>query len=215
VTEKLKQIAEAVDAETFKAVEDSVWKETVEELKTRGTELLEIHRDMYIAALEEGRTRKAEDAMTAHLEQKKVMTQERMQRLSLFRVQRYYEKINAAKAALLKWSYEGKTAASGGETTGAAVLPDNWAFVMPVKVGDQVEADLGGAFFPATISKVLPGGNAFDVQFFDGDQESGMDRSLIKLLKPPDLSGGDDGVDTSNMTPKQLKRWKKAQKKKK
>ena len=82
-------------------------------------------------------------------------------------------------------------------------------------MGDQVEADLGGAFFPATVTKVLPGGNGYDVQFFDGDQESGMDRSMLKLMTPPDLSGSDDDVDTSQMTPKQLKRWKKAQQKKK
>jgi hypothetical protein len=78
---------------------------------------------------------------------------------------------------------------------------------LQVKVGDAVEADLGGAFFPATVTKILPG-NKFDVQFFDGDQENGLDRSMIKLLKPP--NHGND--DTSNMTPKQLKRWKKAQK---
>ena len=214
VTDRLKEVSKAVDPDTFEAVEDSVWRETVEELKSKGNEILEIHRDMYLAALEEGRTRKAEDAMTAHLGNKKrVMTPERMQRLSLFRVQKFYEKINAVKAALLQWSYEGKSTSSGSS---APALPDNWAFVMPIKVGDQVEADLGGAFFPATVTKVLPGGNGYDVQFFDGDQESGMDRSMLKLMTPPDLSGGsDDDVDTSQMTPKQLKRWKKAQKKQK
>ncbi len=210
VTARLKELSKAVDSETFEAVEDSVWKETVEELKSKGNELLEIHRDMYLAALEEGRVRKAEEAMTAHLENKKrVMTPERMQRLSLFRVQKFYDKINAVKVALLQWSYEGKSSSSG-----ATALPDNWAFTLPVKVGDQVEADLGGAFFPATVTKVLPGGK-YDVQFFDGDQEPGMDRSMLKLMTPPDLSGSNDDVDTSNMTPKQLKRWKKAQQKKK
>jgi hypothetical protein len=218
ITARLKELSEAVDPETFRAVEDSVWKETVEELKSKGNEMLEIHRDMYLAAIEEGRTRKAEDAMTAHLgNQRRAMTPERMQRLSLFRVQKFYEKINAIKAALLQWSYDGKTeAASPGSSVPA--LPDNWAFVLPVSVGDQIEADLGGAFFPATVARVLPGGNGYDVQFFDGDKESGMDRSMLKLLVPPDMSGGGDGgddVDTSQMTPKQLKRWKKAQKKKK
>ena len=211
VTARLKELSKAVDPETFQAVEDSVWRETVEELKSKGNELLEIHRDMYLAALEEGITRKTEDAMTAHLGNKKrVMTPERMQRLSLFRVQKYYEKINASKAALLQWSYEGKSTSSSS----APALPDNWAFTLPVKVGDQVEADLGGAFFSATVTRVLPG-NKYDVQFFDGDQESGMDRSMLKLMVPPDMSGSDDDVDTSQMTPKQLKRWKKAQKKKK
>lgn len=112
-----------------------------------------------------------------------------------------------AKADLMEWSYVGKP--SSETSTGG--LPENWAFTMPIKVGDQVEADLGGAFFPATVTKVA--GNAYDVNFFDGDQESGLDRSMLKLLAPPNLA--EDDVDTSNMTPKQLKRWKKQQQKKK
>jgi len=221
ITARLKELSVLVDPETFKAVENSVWRETVEELKSKGTELLEIHRDMYLAAIEEGRTRKAEDAMTAHLgNQRRVMTPERMQRLSLFRVQTYYEQINAVKAALLHWSYDGKSSdVAGTSGSKAPSLPDNWAFVLPVKMGDQVEADLGGAFFPATVTRVVPGRNGYDVQFFDGDRETGMDRSMLKLLAPPDMSEGsgsdDDDDETANMTPKQLKRWKKAQKKKK
>ena len=81
---------------------------------------------------------------------------------------------------------------------------------MPVKVGDQVKADLGGAFFPATVTRAA--GNTYDVKFFDGDMESGLSRDMLKLLKPPNLV--DEDVDTSNMTPKQLKRWKKKQEKK-
>ena len=89
VTDELIRISKEVDAETFSQVEESVWKETVERVKQQGLELLETHRDMYLAAIEEGRTREAEDAMTAHLDRKKkAMTPERMQRLSLFRVQR-------------------------------------------------------------------------------------------------------------------------------
>jgi hypothetical protein len=67
--------------------------------------------------------------------------------------------------------------------------------------------------FPATVKKVTNG--KYDVQFFDGDEEVGLDRSMIKLLKPPSLASDDDDdgdVNTSNMTPKQLKRWKQKQK---
>jgi hypothetical protein len=206
VTEKLMRIAKEVDAETFSQVNQSVWKETVKTLKKQGVELFDIHRDMYIAAMEEGRNREAEDAMTAHLDQpkRKALTPERMQRLSLFRVQRYYESINKCKSDLVEWSYAGKPSASSKASTG---LSENWAFTMPIKVGDQVEADLGGAFFPATVSRVV--GNTYDVKFFDGDQESGLDRSMLKLLAPPNLA--EAAVDTSKMTPKQLKRWKKQQ----
>jgi hypothetical protein len=72
-----------------------------------------------------------------------------------------------------------------------------------------VEADLGGAFFPATVTRVA--GNSYDVKFFDDDQESGLERSMLKLMRPPSL--GTDESDTSNMTPKQLKRLKKEQEK--
>jgi hypothetical protein len=238
ITTELKRIAHAVDEDTFNSVEESIWKETIEKLKQEGQEYLDIHRDMYIAAIEEGRTRKAEKAMTAHIDdkqrKKKVqLTPDQIQRLSLFRVQKYYEKIKTVKTDLLKWSYEGASSSSSATTAtagaGAAsdkktapqALPDNWAYVMPIKVNDEVEADLGGAFFPATITKVLTNG-LYDVKFFDGDVEDGMERNLIKLLKPPsadttgngDNDGDNDGIDTSNMTPKQLKRWKKAQQKK-
>jgi len=219
VTQELKQISLAVDPVTYSKVDESVWKETVSQLREHGRELMDIHRDMYLAALEEGRTREVEDAMTAHLDTKrKTLSPERMQRLSLFRVQRYFEKISATKDKLVEWSYSGKSAgnsdsdSSGG---GGGGLPERWAFTMPVKVGDQVEADLGGAFFPAIVTKVLVG-DKYDVKFFDGDQETGLARSLIKLLRPPNLAteGEEEGVDTSHMTPKQLKRWKKEQEKK-
>merc|ERR1712161_1897 len=173
---------------------------------------------MYLAAMEEERTRIFEQAISAAAastpgpgssdgstttttkKKKKKLTPEQVQRLSLFRVKKYYEKIDHAKAKK------------------AGALPENWAFVMPLKVGDEVDADLGGAFFPATITRVLPGTvGLYDLTFFDGDQEKGMERKLIKLLKPPavDNDNADDQVDTSTMTPKQLKRWKKAQQKKK
>ena len=215
VTEELKRISLAVDPDTFSKVDESIWKETVSRLRDHGMELLEIHRDMYLAAMEEGRMRVAEDAMTAHLNTKRrTLSPERMQRLSLFRVQRYYEKISATKDKLVEWSYSGKPADGtnddGSRGAGGAALPQNWSFTLPVKVGDQVEADLGGAFFPAIVTKVLD--DKYDVKFFDGDQETGLERRLIKLLRPPNLAG--EEVDTSHMTPKQLKRWTKEQEKK-
>jgi hypothetical protein len=225
VTAELIRIAQQVDPETAAAVDASIWKETVQRVRQQGMELLDIHRDMYLAALEEGRLREAEGAMTAHLDKtttttRKTMSPQRLQRLSLFRVQRYYEKINSAKAALVEWSYSGRpaaaTAASASSLT-AAVLPENWALTLPVKVGDQVEADLGGALFPATVTRVGAAGTTFDVQFFDGDKETGLERSMLKLMVPPKSAGDDDDkekVDTSSMTPKQLKRWKKEQEKK-
>lgn len=214
VTAELMRISKNVDEETFSLVSENIWRETVERVRQQGMELLEIHRDMYLAAMEEGRARETEDAMTAHLDisKRKAMSPERMQRLSLFRVERYFEKITKSKAALVEWSYSGRSESSdnASESSSKAVLPENWAYTMPLKVGDQIEADLGGAFFPATVTKVV--GNKYDVLFFDGDRESGLEREMIKLLAPPNLT--EDDEDTSNMTPKQLKRLKKKQEKK-
>ena len=212
VVDELKRISKLVDEDTFEKVEDSIWRDTVERLCEQGVDLYETHRDMYLAALEEGETRKAEEAITAHLESetKRVMSPERVQRLSLFRVKRYYDSINKSKQDLLEWSYAGVKSVSGeqgGQSAGA--LPSDWAFSMPVKVGDQVEADLGGAFFPATV--VRASGGTFDVNFFDGDRETNLDRSQIKLLTPPAVDSGDE---PANMTPKELKRWRKQQQKK-
>ena len=208
ISEELMRISKDVDEETYSKVDPSVWKETVEKLREQGMELYDIHRDMYLTAIDEGRIREAEDELAASLgnSKPKTMTQERMQRLSVFRVQKHYEKVNQCKASLVEWSYEGQ----GSKSEGSEGLPENWAFTMPIKIGDQVEADLGGAFFPATVTRVA--GSKYDVRYFDGDQDTGLDRSMIKLLAPPNL--GDDDVDTSNMTPKQLKRWKKQQAKK-
>lgn len=209
---ELERISRDVDAETASAVGSHVWKETIARLRQQGKELYEIHRDMYLAAIKEGVARAAEDEMTAHLGQeakRTVMTPERMQRLSLFRVKKYYEQIEATKNSLREWSYLGKPSASATNdlVSDRAVLPENWAYTLPVNVGDQVEADLGGALFDATVIRVASG--KYDVQFFDGDKEQGLDRSMLKLKTPPPM--GEDAVDITIMTPKQLKRWKKQQ----
>jgi hypothetical protein len=207
---ELERISRAVDDETASAIDASVWRETAARFRQEGIELVEIHRDMYLAAIEEGQKRDADEAMTAHLEQpaRRVMTPERTQRLSIFRVKRYFDKINDSMKALNDWSYEGKPSAAAGDKA-LQPLVENWAFTLPLKVGDQVEADLGGAFFPATVTRASEG--TYDVQYFDGDSEPGMDRSMIKLLSPPAFAS--DNQDTSNMTAKQLKRWKKEQEK--
>mmetsp|Transcript_31397 Transcript_31397/g.75949 ORF Transcript_31397/g.75949 Transcript_31397/m.75949 type:complete len:812 (+) Transcript_31397:223-2658(+) len=237
VTAELKRVSKLVDEESFSQVPDEVWMETIERLKQHGKELLDIHRDMYLAALDEGRQRILDDKMTAHLRndddddssggrrrKRKPMTPERMQRLSLFRVQRYYEKVDRVKNELLTWSYEGQPASTvgastdggggGGGSSSPQAIPADWAFTMPVSVGDQVEADLGGAFFPATVVSVDPSGSSYNVQFFDGDRET-LDRSSIKLLKPPKITSSSvDDIDTTDLTPKQIKRLKKQQQKK-
>lgn len=216
---ELERISHAVDAETASRVDSAVWRETVERVRQQGMELLEIHRDMYLAAIEEGRTREAEDAMTAHVkttQRRPTLSPERMQRLSLFRVKRYYDQINESKQKLDAWSLAKAPAATIDENAAAALAAD-WAFSMPVKVGDEVEAELGGAFFPATVTRASsssPGGGTYDVAFFDGDRETGLDRSQIKLLSPPKPAAvSAEDADAFPMTAKQRKRWQKQQEK--
>jgi hypothetical protein len=144
---RVEEISREVDFETASQVDSQVWKDTAARVRQEGMELLEIHRDMFVAAIEEGRVREAEDVIrtAAHLDGPKKMTPERMERLSCFRVKKYFDKINDSMKAMLDWSKAGVALPSNSEGGGA--LPEDWAFTHAVNVGDTVEADLGGAFF--------------------------------------------------------------------
>ena len=220
IAANLERISRQVDEATASAVPASVWKETVVRLRQQGMELYDIHRDMYLAAIEEGRIRKTELEMTAHLvgealERARGMTPEKMQRLSLFRVRDYYEKINASKEALVNWSKSGTSVGGDGAANASSGLPANWEYTVPLQVGDEVEADLGGAMFPARVTAVT--GNTYSVEYFDGDKDTGLERSMVKLLKPPAATSDEDELDigdTTGLTPKEIKKLrKKAQKK--
>jgi hypothetical protein len=198
MAKELERISRAVDVETASAVDASVWRETAARFRQEGMELLEVHRAMYLAAIEEGQKRDAEVAKTGHLDQPapRVLTPERIQRLSIFRVMRYFSELNDSITSLNAWSYEGKPSAAARDKA-LQPLPENWAFTLPLAVGDQVEANQIGAFFPATITRASEG--TYDVKYFDGDSETGMDRSMIMLLSPP--ASASDDKDTLNMTP--------------
>jgi len=221
VATELQRLSHLVDSETAaaaEAVDSNIWKLTTDHARSHGRDVFDVHRDMYLAAIEEGEIRIAEEKMSAHLnsDSASTLTPERMQRLSLFRVKKFYDQINDVNEGFLKWSHE--TLASEHQTSPDSSkadneLPDKWQFTMPLKVGDSVEADLGGAFFPATVTKVA--GNRYDVQFFDGDKSDGLDRDMIKLLTPPKQETGSlfDGIDTSTLTKKELKKLRKKQEK--
>ena len=62
------------------------------------------------------------------------------------------------------------------------VLPDNWAFAMLVKMGGRSQPIWVGAFFPSTVTKVyILFSIQYNVQFVDGDQESGMEWNGTRL----------------------------------
>jgi len=191
--------------------------EALKRIHSYGSSILDIHRDMYVAAVEEGRLRKAEAAMTAHMSSTSIsskvkMSPERVQRLSLFRVRPFFEKINEAKTELEHWCVSGGAPASStfGSSDELPPLDPNWQYTAQLAVGDECEADLGGAFFAAKISQII--GNKYNVVFFDGDRADGLERSQIKLSKPP--TPVNDEIDTTGLTKKEIKRLMKKMDKK-
>ena len=195
VTEELKRRSLALDTNTYEQVPDATWMETIKKIKSLGVALFDVHREMYLAATEEGNERESEETMTAHLTgealvRARAMTPEKMQRLSLFRVQKFNGEIQSLKDSFIDWSLENLLSCNDELKT---ALSDDWAFTMPLNTGDEVEADLGGAFFPATVTKVL--GSQYDVKFFDGDVMNGLSRDMIKLLSPKSLSTNSEPGD--------------------
>lgn len=220
IVNRLEKLCAMVDDDSSAAaISPESLQETLEQIHSYGSSILDIHRDMYLAAVEEGRLRKTEAAMTAHIKGASTkMTPERMQRLSLFRVRPYFEQIDNAKKELDLWCHSGGNAASSfdpsskeSSSSSTTTLDPNWQFTAPLKVGDEVEGDLGGAFFPAKVSRVA--GNVYDVVFFDGDRADGLERDQIKLMTPP--AAEDDEIDTTGLTKKEIKRLKKKMNKKK
>uniref|UniRef100_A0A6U5M4H6 Bifunctional lysine-specific demethylase and histidyl-hydroxylase n=1 Tax=Corethron hystrix TaxID=216773 RepID=A0A6U5M4H6_9STRA len=212
VAERLAELSTQVDSNSAQMVPESTWMEAVNVVRTQGKELLEVHRDMYLAAIEEGEVRASERDMTDHIRDGDAlprMTQEQMGRLSLFRVPTFYDKIDQIKKVLSEWCSAGYLIQSGGDNS--MDLPEDWATSLPLKVGDEVEAYLGGAYFDATVTSIK--GTLYDVMYFDGDVGKELARAEIRLLKPPPKDGGSiiNGVDTSKMTKKELKKWKKKQ----
>jgi len=211
------KVNEATDDNT-ELSSDSL-QEALEQIHSYGLSILDIHRDMYLAAVEEGRLRKAEAAMTAHMKDSSsktvMMTPEKMQRLSLFRVRPFFEQIDAKKKELEQWCLSGSVASDSSSTAGTSgqaqtQLDPDWMFTAPLKVGDQVEADLGGAFFEAKIAQIV--GDSYNVVFFDGDKDT-LARNQIKLLTPP--SADSDEIDTTGLTKKEIKKLRKKMEKKK
>ena len=216
VAQQLARGCNMVDEATGQSAElsEASYVEALEQIHSYGSAILDIHRDMYLAAVEEGRLRKAEAAMTAHLRPKDdgqvIMSPERMQRLSLFRVRPFFEQIDSLKKDLNNWCLSGESISQ--ENSSSSQLDPNWQFTSPLKVGDEVEADLGGAFFAGKIAHVT--GSTYNVVFFDGDREDGLERDQIKLLNPP-TAADDDEFDTTGMTPKEIKKMRKKMEKKK
>jgi hypothetical protein len=193
-------------------------REALQQIHSYASSILEIHRDMYHAAVDEGRLRKAEAAMTAHIINDRSspssakMTPERIQRLSLFRVKQYFQQIDMVKKELDLWCTSGSTSTSNtSDLSGReSALDPNWQICTPLEVGDVCEAELGGAYFAAKVTKIV--GDKYNVEFFDGDRFDGLERHQIKLYQPPSLDKSN--IDTGGLTKKEIKRLQKKMEKK-
>ena len=194
ITSQLEVVSQEVDVSTYEQIPKEIWKETVLRVRQEGLELLDVHRDMYLAAMKEGSIRRSSP-----------LTEIPPHRLSIFRVEPFYKQVDVIKQQLLAWATSSSSSSSSG-------LPDDWAITVPLSVGDQVEADLGGAYFPASITSVNPN-NTYKVTFFDGDVEI-LPRDMIHLLTPPKLSQTSEDEPPPGLTPKEIKRWRKKMEKK-
>jgi len=221
VTEQVKRLSQQIDSATYDAVEpSSIWTETVQRVRQQGLELLDVHRDMYLAAMDEGRLRRTEG--TNHNNARAMD----MQRLSIFRVDKYYKQVDVYKQQLMDWANannnnnnnnnnDANQLAADTTTTTGSSLPDDWPTTHPLVSGDAVEADLGGAMFPATVTSPMNNNN-YKVTFFDGDVDI-LPRDMIRLVTPPKITNDndDDEQPPPGLTKKELKRWRKKMEKKK
>lgn len=210
-------INESTDTNTDISLESL--RQALQQIHSYASSILEIHRDMYLAAAEEGRLRKAEAAMKAHINDSNSsisvkMTPERIQRLSLFRVKQFFQQIDTVKKELDLWCTSGSASVSSTSylTGTESALDPNWQFSTPLQVGDVCEAELGGAYFAAKVKQIVGDKDKYNVEFFDGDCANGLERHQIKLYQPPSLDKS--STNTAGLTKKELKRLQKKTEKK-
>ena len=121
VISRLEELCALVDEATGSSavVSSESLQEAFEQTQSYASSIRDIHRDMYVAAVEEGRLRKAEAAMAAHMKDRKAaLSPEKMQRLSLFRVRPYFEQIDAEKKKMEQWCLSGAASATSEDESG-------------------------------------------------------------------------------------------------
>lgn len=132
---------------------------------TVGQEIHNTHREMYVAAVEEEQIRRTEATWVADDN----MTKEQIERLGIFRVPKFFERLDFCRNDLQEW-------ATAERYCNAPELPI-------ILKGDQVEVNLpgvvNGPWSPAKIVMARPDG-LFDIQFFNGMMTRGIARQAIK-----------------------------------
>lgn len=145
--------------------------ETVNQFHNVGQKIADAHRDMYIAAVKEEQTRIDEQGGWA-LNVGVSMLEERAKRLSIFRVPIYFQKLDAMREELRVW---GDASRIHVETP------------IEILIGDQVESAYPinrrginkTSWSSAKVVKVRSDDGLFDLQFFDGTVQKGVERNNI------------------------------------
>ncbi|KAL7542343.1 hypothetical protein ACHAXR_011708 [Thalassiosira sp. AJA248-18] len=145
--------------------------ETVNQFRNVGQKIADAHRDMYVAAVKEEQTRIDEQGGWA-LNVGDSMLEERAKRLSIFRVAIYFQKLDAMREELRAW----------GDTSRHAEI------AIELLIGDQVESVYPtnrsrgidqSSWSSAKVVKVRTDDGLFDLQFFDGTVQKGVERNNI------------------------------------
>jgi len=133
-----------------------------------GQGILNTHRDMYVAAIEEETARQNSDLIWTAQEEN--MSTEQMQRLSIFRVARFFMRLDGLRDELRTWDKPHRLG--------------SWAASQTILNGDQVEISTPGPdgvylWSPAKVVNARMDG-LFDIQRFDGNIEYGVPRNMTK-----------------------------------
>lgn len=139
--------------------------EVVEYFRGIAQKILNTHKDMYVAALQEEDLRVSEEGGWVVGDN---MAKERSDRLSIFRVPIFFEQLDRYRDELRTWGM------TGGRL-GA------WAASQNIVNGDQVEANLDDSvsWSSAKVVEVRRDG-LFDLQLFDGRVAKGVKRDDMK-----------------------------------
>lgn len=143
---------------------------TVVQFQNVGQKISNAHQDMYVAAVREERTREDEHGGWA-LNVGDLMTEKRVNRLSIFRVQTYYKRFDELREELRAW----------GDFQPVQGIREERKVELPMILkGDQVQVqspiDSSSSF--AKVVKVRSDG-LFNLIFFDGTQQKGVERNTF------------------------------------
>ena len=147
----------------------------VTQFRDIGQKVLNTHRNMYTSAIVEESVRKIENGGWS-AEKHSIMSREQIDRLSIFRVPKFFEELDSIRDELRTWADEFQR---DGDSLGA------WAASQSILDGDQVEATEAGdgvgssGWSPAKVIDARADG-LFDLQRFDGSVKKGVRRQDMK-----------------------------------